>query len=100
MVINNFDVNKLIMVDDFKADPELCINSDANVVSINASGHKYGLVYPGIGWILWREQECVPEKLIFRVSYLGGEMPTMAINFSRGASQIIGPVLQLHPLRL
>lgn len=90
MVINNFDVNKLIMVDDFKADPELYINSDANVVSINASGHKYGLVYPGIGWILWREQECVPEKLIFRVSYLGGEMSTMTINFSRGALQIIG----------
>ena len=71
-----------------------------NVISINASGHKYGLVYPGIGWVLWRDQKCVPEKLIFRVSYLGGEMPTMAINFSRGASQIIGPVLQLHPLRL
>lgn len=61
-----------------------------NVISINASGHKYGLVYPGIGWVLWRDQKCVPEKLIFRVSYLGGEMPTMAINFSRGASQIIG----------
>lgn len=61
-----------------------------NVVSINTSGHKYGLVYPGIGWILWRDAAWLPEKLIFDVSYLGGNMPTMAINFSRSASPIIG----------
>lgn len=61
-----------------------------NVVSINTSGHKYGLVYPGIGWILWRDKKCLPRELIFEVSYLGGELPTMAINFSRSASQIIG----------
>ncbi len=61
-----------------------------NVVSINASGHKYGLVYPGIGWVLWKDEEYLPKELIFKVSYLGGEMPTMAINFSRSASQIIG----------
>ena len=61
-----------------------------NVISINTSGHKYGLVYPGIGWILWRGQEYLPQELVFKVSYLGGEMPTMAINFSRSASQIIG----------
>jgi glutamate decarboxylase len=61
-----------------------------NVVSINASGHKYGLVYPGIGWALWRDEEYLPKELVFKVSYLGGEMPTMAINFSRSASQIIG----------
>ena len=61
-----------------------------NVVSINASGHKYGLVYPGIGWVLWRDKSFLPEELIFKVSYLGGEIPTMAINFSRSASQIIG----------
>ncbi len=61
-----------------------------NVVSINTSGHKYGLVYPGIGWILWKDRKYLPEKMIFSVSYLGGEMPTMAINFSRSASQIIG----------
>ena len=60
-----------------------------NVVSINASGHKYGLVYPGIGWVLWRDKSFLPEELIFKVSYLGGEIPTMAINFSRSASQII-----------
>jgi glutamate decarboxylase len=61
-----------------------------NVVSINTSGHKYGLVYPGIGWIVWRDRAYLPEELIFNVSYLGGHMPTMAINFSRGASQILG----------
>ncbi len=61
-----------------------------NVISINTSGHKYGLVYPGIGWVVWRDKEYLPEELIFKVSYLGGEMPTMAINFSRSASQIIG----------
>lgn len=61
-----------------------------NVVSINTSGHKYGLVFPGIGWIVWRGEEYLPKELIFNVSYLGGEMPTMAINFSRSASQIIG----------
>ena len=61
-----------------------------NVVSINTSGHKYGLVFPGIGWILWRDKLFLPEELIFEVSYLGGSLPTMAINFSRSASQIIG----------
>jgi len=61
-----------------------------NVVSINTSGHKYGLVYPGVGWVVWRDKEYLPENLVFDVSYLGGHMPTMAINFSRSASQIIG----------
>ncbi len=61
-----------------------------NVVSINTSGHKYGLVYPGIGWIIWKDEKYLPKELIFEVSYLGGKMPTMAINFSRSASQIIG----------
>lgn len=61
-----------------------------NVVSINSSGHKYGLIHPGIGWVLWRDKQFLPEKLIFKVSYLGGELPTMAINFSRSTSQIIG----------
>ncbi len=61
-----------------------------NVWSISTSGHKYGLVYPGIGWILWRSKEALPEDLIFWVSYLGGEEATMAINFSRSAAQIVG----------
>lgn len=61
-----------------------------NVVSINTSGHKYGLVYPGIGWILWRDKSWLPKELVFKVSYLGGDMATMAINFSRSASHILG----------
>ena len=61
-----------------------------NVVSISTSGHKYGLVYPGIGWVLWRDKEYLPQELVFDVSYLGGKIPTMAINFSSSASQIIG----------
>ena len=61
-----------------------------NVWSISTSGHKYGLVYPGIGWIEWRSKEALPEDLIFWVSYLGGQEATMAINFSRSASQIVG----------
>lgn len=61
-----------------------------NVWSINTSGHKYGLVYPGVGWIVWRSKEALPEDMIFWVSYLGGEEATMAINFSRSASQIVG----------
>ncbi|MHB8859420.1 MAG: glutamate decarboxylase [Thermoleophilia bacterium] len=59
------------------------------VQSINASGHKYGLVYPGVGWIIWRNQDALPEELIFKVNYLGGEMPTFSLNFSRPGSQIV-----------
>jgi len=59
------------------------------VQSINASGHKYGLVYPGIGWALWRDVEALPEDLVFRVNYLGGDMPTFALNFSRPGSQVV-----------
>ena len=59
------------------------------VQSINTSGHKYGLVYPGVGWIIWRDQDALPEELIFKVNYLGGEMPTFALNFSRPGSQIV-----------
>jgi glutamate decarboxylase len=58
------------------------------VASINASGHKYGLVYPGVGWVIWREEEYLPKELIFNVNYLGGEMPTFALNFSRPGAQV------------
>ena len=61
-----------------------------NVVSINVSGHKYGLVYPGIGWAVWRSAEHLPEDLIFHVDYLGGDMPTFTLNFSRPGNQIVG----------
>jgi glutamate decarboxylase len=58
------------------------------VASINASGHKYGLVYPGVGWVVWREAEALPEDLVFNVNYLGGEMPTFALNFSRPGANV------------
>jgi glutamate decarboxylase len=58
------------------------------VASINTSGHKYGLVYPGVGWIIWRDAAALPDDLVFKVNYLGGEMPTFALNFSRPGSQV------------
>jgi glutamate decarboxylase len=59
------------------------------VASINASGHKYGLVYPGVGWIVWRDAEALPADLIFWVNYLGDSMPTFALNFSRPGAQVV-----------
>jgi glutamate decarboxylase len=59
------------------------------VQSINASGHKYGLVYPGVGWAVWRDESALPKELIFDVNYLGGHMPTFALNFSRPGSEVI-----------
>jgi glutamate decarboxylase len=59
------------------------------VCSINTSGHKYGLVYPGVGWIVWRDAEALPEDLIFWVNYLGDNMPTFALNFSRPGAQVV-----------
>jgi glutamate decarboxylase len=58
------------------------------VASINASGHKYGLVYPGVGWVVWRDAGRLPEELVFKVDYLGGEMPTFSLNFSRPGAQV------------
>ncbi|GAA1918730.1 glutamate decarboxylase [Microbacterium aoyamense] len=59
------------------------------VNSISTSGHKYGLVYPGVGWVVWRNTAVLPESMIFHVSYLGGDMPTLALNFSRPGSQVL-----------
>jgi len=59
------------------------------VASINTSGHKFGLVYPGVGWVVWRDAEALPEDLIFWVNYLGDNMPTFALNFSRPGAQVI-----------
>ena len=60
------------------------------VVSINVSGHKYGLTYPGIGFVVWRNADSLPEDLVFRVNYLGGDMPTFTLNFSRPGNQVVG----------
>ncbi|HWE32606.1 MAG TPA: glutamate decarboxylase [Solirubrobacteraceae bacterium] len=63
------------------------------VQSINASGHKYGLVYPGVGWAIWRTKEALPKDLIFDVNYLGGHMPTFSLNFSRPGSEVVAQYL-------
>ncbi|MGI5484477.1 glutamate decarboxylase [Streptomyces lavendofoliae] len=59
------------------------------VASINTSGHKYGLVMPGVGWALWRDADALPDDLVFHVNYLGGDMPTFALNFSRPGAQVV-----------
>ncbi len=60
----------------------------SHVKSINVSGHKFGLVYPGIGWLLFKDKNDLPEDLIFYVNYLGDEMPTYTLNFSKSGSNI------------
>ena len=65
------------------------------VKSINTSGHKFGLVYPGLGWIVFRERAVFPEELVFYVNYLGGEAPTATLNFSKGASTVLMQYYQM-----
>ncbi|GLT28762.1 hypothetical protein SLA2020_036700 [Shorea laevis] len=65
------------------------------VKSINVSGHKYGLVYAGIGWVIWRSKDDLPEELIFHINYLGADQPTFTLNFSKGSSQVIAQYYQL-----
>jgi glutamate decarboxylase len=65
------------------------------VRSINVSGHKYGLVYPGVGWVIWRESADLPGELIFEVDYLGGSHANFGLNFSRGAAQIVAQYYNL-----
>ena len=68
------------------------------VQSINSSGHKYGLVYPGVGWAVWRDEQALPRDLVFDVNYLGGHMPTFALNFSRPGSEVVAQYLMLTGL--
>src|SRR5262245_50076576 len=71
-------------------DPELVWDFRIpRVKSINTSGHKFGLAPLGVGWVIWRDAEDLPEDLIFNVNYLGGNMPTFALNFSRPGGQIV-----------
>ena len=65
------------------------------VKSINTSGHKFGLAPLGVGWVIWRDRTDLPEDLIFRVNYLGGDMPTFALNFSRPGGQIVAQYYNL-----
>ncbi len=67
----------------------------SHVRSINVSGHKYGLVYPGIGWLIFKDKTDLPDDLIFHVNYLGGEEATYTLNFSRGSSMIIAQYYNL-----
>jgi glutamate decarboxylase len=59
------------------------------VKSISSSGHKYGLAPLGCGWVVWPDQDSLPDDLVFKVDYLGGQVGTFAINFSRPAGQVI-----------
>jgi glutamate decarboxylase len=65
------------------------------VKSINTSGHKFGLVYPGIGWLVLRDKSDLPEELIFEINYLGGEMPSYTLNFSKGSSMMLAQYYNL-----
>ncbi|MFD7283099.1 glutamate decarboxylase [Streptomyces sp. NPDC059862] len=65
------------------------------VASINVSGHKYGMAPLGVGWVVWRSPGLLPEDLIFRVSYLGGDMPTFALNFSRPGGEVVAQYYNL-----
>lgn len=65
------------------------------VRSINTSGHKYGLVYPGVGWAVWRSAEDLPDELVFHDNYLGNDQITFSLNFSKGAAQILGQYYNL-----
>ncbi|GAA1897751.1 glutamate decarboxylase [Streptantibioticus ferralitis] len=65
------------------------------VKSINASGHKFGLSPLGVGWAIWREAAYLPEELVFHVDYLGGDMPTFALNFSRPGGEVIAQYYNL-----
>ena len=60
------------------------------VLSISTSGHKYGLVYPGLGWVIWRNKDSLPEEMSFSVNYLGANITQVGLNFSRPAAQILG----------
>ncbi|MCC5951307.1 MAG: glutamate decarboxylase [Acidimicrobiia bacterium] len=65
------------------------------VASINTSGHKYGLVYPGVGWAVWRDAAHLPDELVFHDNYLGNDQITFSLNFSKGAAQVIGQYYNL-----
>lgn len=70
------------------------------VKSINVSGHKYGLVYAGVGWVIWRNKDDLPEELVFHINYLGSDQPTFTLNFSKGSCQIIAQYYQFIRLGL
>ncbi|KAG2506587.1 hypothetical protein JM18_009081 [Phytophthora kernoviae] len=66
-----------------------------SVKSINVSGHKFGLVYAGMGWAIWREKEDLPDDLVFHVNYLGGDQLSFTLNFSKGADNVVAQYYNL-----
>lgn len=64
------------------------------VLSISTSGHKFGLVYPGLGWVVWKDKIYLPEEMSFTVNYLGAEVTQVGLNYSRPAAQILGQYYQ------
>lgn len=64
------------------------------VLSISTSGHKFGLVYPGLGWVVWKDKKYLPDVMSFSVNYLGAEISQVGLNFSRPAAQILGQYYQ------
>jgi glutamate decarboxylase len=67
----------------------------ATRTQLTPRSHKYGLVYPGVGWVVWRDPKYLPQELVFNINYLGADQASFTLNFSRGASQIIGQYYQL-----
>lgn len=67
----------------------------SRVHSINVSGHKFGLVYAGLGWVIWRDRSYLPKDLIFELNYLGGTEESFTLNFSRPGQQVIGQYYNL-----
>ena len=77
-------------------DNKRCRNFELpRVKSINTSGHKFGLVYAGVGWIIWRDESFLPKHLIFELHYLGGTEESYTLNFSRPGAQIIAQYFNL-----
>ncbi|CAO3703603.1 unnamed protein product [Rhizopus stolonifer] len=61
----------------------------SRVISINVSGHKYGMTYAGVGWCIWRSPEYLPKSLVFNINYLGSDQASFTLNFSKGAAHVI-----------
>ena len=68
------------------------------VLSISVSGHKFGLVYPGVGWVIWKDKQYLPEEMNFAVNYLGANIPSISINFSRPGNQVLAQYYQFMRL--
>ena len=67
-------------------------------LSISTSGHKFGLVYPGVGWVVWKDKQYLPEEMNFAVNYLGANIPSISINFSRPGNQVLAQYYQFMRL--